>query len=75
MPTLRNAVQKASTVYLPHLQGEDEMRRPTKLMLKLAHVVKQESQARMRVRVKSAIRQHNHEAIATNWRVQAEAKL
>lgn len=51
------------------------MRRPTKLMLKLAHVVKQESQARMRVRVKSAIRQHNHEAIATNWRFQAEDKL
>jgi hypothetical protein len=51
------------------------MRRPTKLQLHLLKLVKGESLARARSRVRGEIRDYNNNGIRTNWLYQAEAKL
>jgi hypothetical protein len=49
--------------------------KPSKLMLKLAHMTKPESAARMRRRIKQSIRHFNNKGILSNWIAQAQDKL
>ena len=51
------------------------MRRPTKLQMQILKMIKGESLARARYRVRSEIRNYNESGIKTNWLYQAEAKL
>jgi hypothetical protein len=71
MSALRNAIQKASANHLQHLQTEDVMK-PSKIMLKLAHITKPESAVRMRRRIKQSIREYNQQGIRSNWIYQSQ---
>jgi hypothetical protein len=51
------------------------MKRPTKLQLHLLKLVKGESLARAKSRVRGEIRNYNENGIRMNWIYQAEAKL
>ncbi len=51
------------------------MRRPTRLQLQLARLLKPESQAHVRARVNRSIRRYNQSGINLNWLYQASAKL